>query len=135
MTVYRSKVDIWLAGLVFGVLSYAVYEAFSEKQYDVLWVIVPVTLLVVSLYWQIKYVVGNGQLEIRTLIFGNMKIDISDIKSVHQTYNPLSAPALSINRLEVKYGSKFDYLLISPKNRKAFVKQLIAINPNIDVKL
>lgn len=135
MTTYRSKVDIGLVAIVIAPFSFALYETIKNEDYEMLLIILPILFLVISLYWQIKYVVDKDQFIVRSGIFGTTRVAISDIKSVHKAYNPLSAPALSINRLEVKYGSKFDYLLISPKNRKAFVKQLIAINPNIDVKL
>jgi hypothetical protein len=134
MTIYRSKVDIWLAALVFGLIIYALAESINDKDYEGLYVIIPIMLLIISLYWQIKYIISDGYLEVKAGIFGSAKVPVSQIKSVHKTYNPLSAPALSIKRLEVKYG-KFDYLLISPKNKQAFVDELKAINPDIDIKI
>lgn len=134
MGVYRSKVDIWLAVLIFGLFVYAAVEGIIAKDYEVLYVSLPVILLVISLYWQIQYKIVNGQLEVKAGIFGTTKVPVAEIKSVHKTYNPLSAPALSIKRLEVKYG-RFDCLLISPQNKKAFIKELLAINPSIDIKL
>lgn len=46
--------------------------------------------------------------------------------------NPLSAPALSIDRIEILYG-KYGIALVSPKNRVQFVKALLAENPGIEV--
>jgi hypothetical protein len=50
-----------------------------------------------------------------------MKVEIQKITSVKRTRNPLSSPALSTDRLEIKYG-KWDFVLISPKNKERFVK-------------
>ncbi|OYQ45940.1 hypothetical protein CHU92_01805 [Flavobacterium cyanobacteriorum] len=89
----------------------------------------------VYLFYSIKYIIDGNILHIKTGLFISGKINIQDIKSVTKTYNPLSAPALSINRLEIKYGNNYDYALISPKNREEFVQQLLSVNPAIKVKL
>jgi hypothetical protein len=39
-----------------------------------------------------------------------------------------------LDRIAVVYN-KFDEVLISPKEREAFVQELLKINPNIEVKL
>jgi len=54
-----------------------------------------------------------------------------DIRKIEETNNPLSAPALSIDRLEIHFN-KFDSLLISPKNKKDFIADLQQINPEIN---
>ena len=134
MKVYWSKVDIWLVIIVFAPFIYAVAQSIKEKNYWITCLLTIIMLLVLSLYWQIKYIIKDNHLIIHAGIFGSTKIPISDIKSVHKTYNPLSAPALSIQTLEVKYG-KYDYQLISPQNRMIFLKDLKAINPSIDIKV
>lgn len=134
MGVYRSKVDIWLAVVVFTPLFIVLFIDAGKGDYESFYFLLPVIALIVSLYWQIKYKIEEGYLKVTAGIFGTAKVPVSEIKSVGKTYNPLSAPALSINRLEVKYG-KFNYLLISPHNRDAFINELKAINPAIDIKL
>ena len=47
----------------------------------------------------------------------NTNIDIKSIRKIIETYNPLSSPAASIDRLEIFYN-KFDSILISPKDKK-----------------
>ena len=62
------------------------------------------------------------------------KIDIKTIRKVYATRNPLSSPALSINRIAIVYN-KYDEVLISPKDRADFIDELLKVNPNIEVKL
>ncbi|KAF2514136.1 PH domain-containing protein [Flavobacterium salilacus subsp. salilacus] len=79
------------------------------------------------------YVINNDSLQIKMGIIEYQQVKISDITSVKRTNNPVSAPALSLKRLEVRYGNRFDYLLISPKDRDAFIANLLEINPFIKV--
>jgi hypothetical protein len=44
----------------------------------------------------------------------------------------LSAPAISLKRIAIKYGRN-KTILISPKHQSEFLKQLKAINPNIEI--
>jgi len=55
-------------------------------------------------------------------------IPIAAIERVYPTRNPLSSPVLSLNRLQVDYrkGGKIGAILISPKNKAAFMQNLVA---------
>jgi hypothetical protein len=63
-----------------------------------------------------------------------MKVEIQKITSVKRTRNPLSSPALSTDRLEIKYG-KWDFVLNSPKNEERFCEILLEKNPQIMIHL
>lgn len=65
----------------------------------------------------------GGQLQIRCRFLYQKDINIEAIRRILYTNNPLSAPAASFRRLELRYN-KWDSVLISPKDRDAFVKQL-----------
>ena len=77
----------------------------------------------------VKYKIDGQYLRIWTT-----KIDIHSIKKVYRTNNPLSSPALSLDRIAIVYN-KYDEILISPKDRSAFIAELLSINPNIEVVL
>jgi hypothetical protein len=49
------------------------------------------------------------------------KLEKSSKNSIKRTRNPLSSPALSLNRLEIKYG-KWGFALISLKMKRGFAK-------------
>lgn len=79
------------------------------------------------------YEINGGQLKIVGGPF-RWKIDIMMIMSIRKTRNPLSSPALSLNRLELQYG-KWGTILISPKNEEQFCEELKKINSKIDLNL
>ncbi|WP_190284638.1 PH domain-containing protein [Bacillus sp. S3] len=77
------------------------------------------------------YQINGNQLKIVSGPF-RWKVDIMIIKSIRKTRNPLSSPALSLNRIELLYG-KWDTMLISPKNEKQLCETLKKINSQIEI--
>ncbi len=133
MTTYRTKVDVWLLLLIFIPLGYPLVETIIEGEWIVMAVLLVSIAFVFYLIFAIKYVINGDMLEIKNGFMGTTKIAIADIKSVEKTNNPLSAPAMSLKRLEIKYGNKFDSALISPVDREAFINDLLRLNPDIRV--
>ena len=130
---YRSKIDLWLFILIFGILGSIMIEGIILEDWLVLAIILPVMSFIAYLMYSIRYIINNDVLEIRTGILGTTKIPISGIKSVERTNNPLSSPAMSLKRIEIMYG-KYDSVLISPQDRDAFINDLLEINPDVLIK-
>jgi hypothetical protein len=63
----------------------------------------------------------------------NIKIDIGVIRKIKETNNPLSSPALSLDRLWIDYG-KGAAVMISPKDKEGFIRHILQINPSVEVK-
>ena len=61
-------------------------------------------------------------------------IDIESIKEIAATKSIISSPAPSFGRIVIKYG-KYDEIIISPKNKQNFAKDLMRINPEIKNKI
>jgi Bacterial PH domain len=74
------------------------------------------------LYATTGYTLGADALVVRS---GPLRwtIPYSDIESVRHTTNVGSAPAMSLQRLELRYGSA-QSVVISPRNRDAFIAAL-----------
>ena len=92
-------------------------------------------LLYVSLVYlmvSIKYEINESQLIIHQAM-GKMVIDINTIKSIEPTHTILSAPASSLDRLRISYN-KYDDVVISPRRKEEFIRQLQSFNPNIVFK-
>ncbi len=87
---------------------------------------------VVYLMVSIKYEINESQLIIHQAM-GKMVIDINTIKSIEPTHTILSAPASSLDRLRISYN-KYDDVVISPRRKEEFIRQLHSINPNIVFK-
>lgn len=65
--------------------------------------------------------------------FSKKVIRIDTITKITETSNPISAPAFSLDRLELFYG-KFDSVIISPKDKQAFISAILAVHGSIEVK-
>jgi hypothetical protein len=95
--------------------------------------VVVLTTFITYLFFFTSYTIVNDSLIIKSGFFSE-KITISKIKEIQKTNYILSAPAPSFNRILVKYG-KFDEVIISPKNKRQFVNDLLAVNSGIINKL
>jgi hypothetical protein len=81
-------------------------------------------LLVVGLILPMRDIVGDDGLVIR---FGMVRVRIpwDRVIEINPTRNPLSGPALSLDRLDVRYrkaNGRQTFALISPADRAAFLR-------------
>ena len=126
---FRSKVDWWLVAILLfaalaslmSVASVAVVESPLRAL-----VVSPILLLSVGLpVWLLRateYRIGPSELLVRCGPF-RWRIPLSDIRAVTPTRNPLSSPALSLDRLRIDYGRR-RWIMISPADKEAFVAEL-----------
>lgn len=101
------------------------------------WIVLPVITLAVafSAYctFTIRYQVSDQELMI-SWAFWKRIVKIDSIRRIKETNNPLSAPAASLDRLEILFN-KYDTIMVSPKEKEAFIQQLTGINPNIEIRI
>ena len=90
--------------------------------------------LILQLFYSTKYVIQGNQLKVFSGFIRFKPIDIQAIKKIEKTSSIISAPAASLDRIEVSYG-RFDSLIISPKDKAGFAQALLEINPDITIKL
>jgi hypothetical protein len=57
------------------------------------------------------------------------KVPLAEIEAVRSTRNPLSSPALSLDRLEITYGRR--RIMISPEDKPRFLTELRARCPRL----
>ena len=131
-TVYPTKVSITLIliiSLIMGciLISLAVSSKWIPFFIDLLLYISLVYLMV-----SIKYEINESQLIIHQAM-GKMVIDINTIKSIEPTHTIVSSPAASLDRLRINYN-KYDEVIVSPRRKEEFIRQLQTINPNIVFK-
>lgn len=86
--------------------------------------------LILYLFFQTKYIIENGKLKIKFGFFSFKPIDIIEIKEISNTKSILSSPAPSFDRIEIKHGD-FGSLIISPKDKISFSRDLTELNPDI----
>jgi hypothetical protein len=128
---YRSKVDWWLVPILclppLAVIVVCVALLIAGNTSALPWSIVAV-LFVFGIYFGLVFPLRYGLDDSCLLVrFGvcRQRIPLADISEVHPTHNPLSSPALSLNRLHVQYGKGlFKAVLISPADRNRFLDDL-----------
>jgi membrane protein YdbS with pleckstrin-like domain len=127
---YPSRVDRWLVVLLVALPITAIAPLASlnaeASRSDVAWAIggaAFVILLYVTLVIPVRYTIDEAQLTIRYGVV-RQRIPLSRIVKVARTRNPLSAPALSLDRLQVTFGGGLDFALISPHDQEAFLTHL-----------
>ena len=141
---FISKIDWWVGTLLIGftagnlwaIVSFAIKGGLGAL--IMVMFFTPFTVFFfIPLWFRTYYEFGESELIIRCGLGKGMRVDYSRIVSVSGTKNPLSSPALSMDRLEIKYvyisGKSTDTVLISPKDKDGFIRQLAERNPDIAV--
>ena len=129
--IFKSKVDWWMAAIFLVVPISMIYGVITEPDALLMLFTTIMIVLLATLFFGTKYVIEDGEL----LVYGGIykkTIPIEQILSLRPSKNPLSAPAMSIDRIEITYNNSFsEVILVSPKDKEEFVKMLLEINPNI----
>lgn len=128
-TKFNSAVDWWYYGVIgFVVIVLAGTWTTLPSSTDIWSILIFFTSAVVALglpgwmFFSTYYLIDGSELTIRSGPF-KWIVDISTIQSVTPTRSPLSSPALSLNRLEIKYASD-RVVLVSPASPEKFIEAL-----------
>ncbi len=126
---FRSRVDPLLAALIFVpmALGFAMLIARAFSNNKSLGIVAPIVFgfaigLVVWIYADTSYRITDTDLLVRS---GPLRVSVplAQIRRVTRTRSVLSAPALSMNRLEITYA-KAGVVVISPKDDAGFLAAL-----------
>lgn len=131
-TVFRSKIDTWLlvvlllgalAALAGAVTVLVVAPPAFASLVAILLIVVGAGLplwLLASTYYRIDgdaLFISSGPVRVR--------VPLRDITSITPTNNPLSSPALSLDRLRIEYG-RGKAVMVSPRDKQDFIRCLEA---------
>ncbi len=139
---HYSKIDLPIPILICLALLYPIVKdlaADKEFSRDLLITMGPITLLLALLlicFLPVYYQIEASVLTIRAG-FLRTGVPISQIVKVQPTWNILSAPALSLDRLEIKYspdGILSKIAIISPKDKKKFITDLAQRDPDLIIQ-
>ncbi|OOE12359.1 PH domain-containing protein [Fictibacillus arsenicus] len=137
---FTSKRDVWLGLILFGSIGYGTFlsiSAFFSEESSIgesifaIFLNLVIILFICWLWFSTYYVLNERELVIRCGPI-NKRIPYREITSAHKTWNPLSSPALSLKRINIKY--QFGMALISPKDRDRFLHMLKERCPHADIK-
>ena len=126
---FKSKIDRWLLYLLIAVMVFEVVVmsiAASQAQHRgeaaaMIVAALAIVALLGSMLVGTHYTVDENALRIACGPF-RWTVPIDAIKSVEATRNPLSSPALSLDRLQIDYGKR--RILVSPADRSGFLKAI-----------
>lgn len=132
--VYKSKIGLELAIPISLAFVIPIIYGLTQKQTMIAVIILMVAYaFIVHIFLTTKYTVQNHTLIVSCSFLYKKVIDVNSIQKIIETNNPLSSAATSIDRLEIKFN-KTQSILISPKLKKEFIENMVAINPTIEVQ-
>jgi hypothetical protein len=135
-TVFRSKVDRWFILILVAIpgspIAYEWINRGVGTPLTALWVALAVWAFIMVALIPTRYVIEGRTVSIKCGLAGweNCSFSVDDVQSVRPTHNPLSSPALSLDRLRVDVRF-FGPVLISPKDKAGFLHALAGLNPQL----
>lgn len=127
---FPSKIDAWFVMLL-AISIVAVIAGFVitvQQSGDAVAILVGglatslVVLLVFSILFRTYYSVEGDTLRIVSGPF-RWRVPINEIEAIEPTRNPISSPALSLDRLRIRYSERKS-IMISPADKQRFARAL-----------
>jgi hypothetical protein len=131
--VYRTKISWGLWIPVFLMLTITGAFMVRDGAWPGLIVNLFVLFMIIHLLTNTYYEIEGDLLTIRSGIIYKKSIEVSRIRKITETNNPLSAPAASLDRLAIMYD-KWTTVLISPENKEQFIAHMLQLNSAIEVR-
>lgn len=128
---FKSKKDIWLALLIWGVTILMGWLMIVDKSVLIYIIGILTIALLLWLWFGTSYKIEKELLKIKSGPF-KCTVKIEDIKKLNATRSLLTGPALSMDRVEILY-KKYDIVIVSPKDRIEFIQTLLTKNKCIEV--
>ncbi len=141
---YKAKIDLALFVPIVGIMlgSTLLTVILPLKQPDptgrlagfgIALIMIVCTVLCIQLFLATYYVIDRDMLIIHGgWLYKRKKIPVASIRKIEKTRNFVSAPAPSLDRLEIFYN-RFDSVVISPEDKAGFITELTRLNPKIEV--
>lgn len=127
---FQSKVDRWLAAVLILVMLMMLASLLAMttevmRAPSLIVAIIVVVLGIVLIAWvglATYYEIDRKELKV---VSGPMRwhVPLSDITAVEETRSLLSAPALSLDRLRIRYGHNRT-IVVSPRDKAKFIRRL-----------
>lgn len=128
---YRSKVDLVVAAAVLGLplLTVAALSLTGLDSLVLVGAVVMLSALISFAAWLLattRYEIDGKALLVRSGPF-SWRVSFAEITSVERTSDPRSAPALSLDRLRIRYAGA--EILISPQDQERFLSVMHELAP------
>jgi hypothetical protein len=141
---YNSKKDWWLFGLVWvvvlGLLAVGLFNLFMPSGNpafgrELMRAGFGALLAVLLTTYPLNYEITETELVARSGLL-RWRVPLADIQEVRPTRSAASAPAWSLDRLRIGYlkGGRSRALLVSPSDKRAFMRDLAAAAPGLELR-
>ena len=133
--IFYSKVGWWYYALIAVMGGWMVY-LFWVKEIMVAFIFMVITSFMIRMLTNMRYVITSDDMlviEYGLLFLKPIQIPLLDIVRIERRFNPISSPALSLDRIEVYFrtGKLVTSVCISPQNQEDMVKALQKRNGQI----
>ncbi|SKC82116.1 PH domain-containing protein [Maledivibacter halophilus] len=130
---FHSKKDLWLGLLIWIPIGGGFIASLMGEGLFIKILMLAILIFIGWMWFGTRYYISNGIIIVKYGPF-RKSIVIKDIKTIKKTNNPISSPALSIDRIEIRYGYS-GIVLISPRDMEGFIKLILKENGNIEINI
>ncbi len=133
-TVYKSKTGSWMILLITIVFALLLYFVILDRSWGLFSLCLLGAVVIYYVFHNTVYLIGDGELKIKSGILFYEVIDISSITEIEaKRKHLLTGPGFSVHRLIIRYNDD-DVVIISPSRADQFINDLKAINRDIVVE-
>lgn len=131
MVKYKSKIGWFLVPVIVLMVVAPVYLMINNSDGVGPIILLLTFLFIIYIFLFTYYEVDESVLRVKSGFLIKRTIQIGTITKIEATNNPISAPAASLDRLEIFYNT-YESVIISPKEKRAFIAHLKQLNPKIE---
>jgi len=131
MVKYKSKIGWFLVPVIVLMVVAPVYLMINNSDGVGPIILLLTFLFIIYIFLFTNYEVDDSVFRVKSGFLIKRTIQIDTITKIAATNNPISAPAASLDRLEIFYNT-YESVIISPKEKRAFIAHLKQLNPKIE---
>ncbi|MCM4170479.1 hypothetical protein DHD32_03220 [Arenibacter sp. TNZ] len=131
MVKYKSKIGWFLVPVIVLMVVAPVYLMINNSDGVGPIILLLTFLFIIYIFLFTNYEVDDSVFRVKSGFLIKRTIQIDTITKIEATNNPISAPAASLDRLEIFYNT-YESVIISPKEKRAFIAHLKQLNPKIE---
>jgi hypothetical protein len=133
MKKYPSKISYGLIFFILAIPIVTIFPMISSQRWFPVGVNIFVVTFMLTVVFNLYYIIDEGVLSIKFGFVAFKRIDIQSIKMIAETSSLISAPAASLDRLEIIYN-RHNSVIISPKDKSGFIEHITKANPRIVIQ-
>jgi hypothetical protein len=128
---FPSKKDKWLTILIWAVALMGFMTPLLKGQLTAAGIMLLLGSFLLWFWFKTGYKIEHDKIRI---YYGPIRqtVKINEIQVIVKSKAPLTAPALSMDRIQIRCG-KYDVTSISPEDQRRFLDTLTDLNPEISL--